>query len=184
MRERGVAALIAGVLAVLLVSRIVSVDMRWRNDNIVYAEIDKGMENLPPGKRIAIGYPVSVFDNSSQAAMAAYTLPVWNVARHGGFPQPVFTIPTQQPLVMRPHYRQLADSAPQGEVWTHLAGPNAGGTSSRRRALLNGPWKEYDGFIIVMPASTLKADPNGQLKLVYRVCRVAIYEKTAPASHQ
>ena len=109
-------ALIA-VTGAIFAIRIATVEDRWSRDQPAYAAAWAALSKIPPGARVATAFAPDVFDNSSTPEIALYYLPVWRVVPQGGFTQPLFAFPTQQPLILTPTYASLAAATPASDIW-------------------------------------------------------------------
>jgi hypothetical protein len=172
---RRAANFVLASLCLLLVGRMTIIETRWTADAPLYASIEKGLRKLPSGATVALGLPPDAFDSSSRPGIAAFYLPTWKIARHGGFTQVVFAIPTQHPLIMRPRYARLAASASPYRVWKAFDRSAACPSASAQAKPPPRAWARFNAFVILFPDPRC-LHPIRPLTLLYQSPAMAIYE--------
>ncbi len=172
---RRAANFVVASLCVLLVGRIAIVEACWAANAPLYRDIEEGLRKLPSGATVALGLPPRAFDDSSRPGIAALYLPTWEIARHGGFTQTVFAIPTQHPLIMRPEYARLAASAPPDRVWREFDQEKACLSTPERAETPPRSWARFDAFVILFPERVC-LHPIRPMTLLYQSPALAVYE--------
>jgi hypothetical protein len=172
---RRVAKLVVATVFILLIGRIALVEARWSSDDRIYADVYKGLGQLPPGATVALGFPPWTFADPSRPGIAAFYLPTWEIARHGGFTQTVFTIPTQHPLIMRPRYAHLAAAAPPFRVWQEFERSASCPSAAAPAETPPRAWSRFDAFVILFPDLHC-LHPVWPMTLLYQSPALAIYE--------
>jgi hypothetical protein len=172
---RRVAQLVIAAVVALLIGRLTILDLRWSSDNRLYASIAQALQKLPHGVTAALGFPPWAFSAITRPGIAAFYLPTWEIARHGGFTQMVYTIPTQDPLIMRPQYARLAAATSPYLVWQEFDRPSACPSASAQAKPPPRAWARFNAFVILFPDLRC-LHPIRPLTLLYQSPAMAIYE--------
>lgn len=182
---RRTANLVIAAVLVLLVGRLAIIEARWNSDDRIYANVEKGVRRLPPGSKVALGYPPWAFTYISRPGIAAFFIPTWEIAHAGGFTQTVYAIPTQHPLVMTPAYARLANSAPPKAVWAAFDRSAACPSASSAGEYAPPPaWGRFDAFVILFP-DPVCLHPIRPMALLYKSPVLAVYDnRREPAAHR
>jgi hypothetical protein len=170
---RRVANLVIAAVVLLFCGRFAILEASWASNGPIYADINEGLRKLPPGAIVALGFPPGAFQSGIRPTVATLFLPTWEIARHGGFTQTVFAIPTQHPLIMRPRYARLAASAPAYLVWR---GFERAAACAPAAAKMKPPrsWARFNAFVILFPDLRC-LHPIRPMTLLYRSPAVAVY---------
>lgn len=101
-------ALVVAVVAALVLVRSTALAVAWHDAGRTYAKVDAALARLPPG-----GILITAWGRSFNSLGFAefWTPPMSHVSvfasQHGQFVPSVFAYPTQQPVVLRPQFRDL-----------------------------------------------------------------------------
>jgi hypothetical protein len=104
--------LAAALLMFLL--RLAVVTASWTESDRIYASLLPAVDAIPVGSRVAVAYPAEAL-NSEAAPLAHF--PTLAILRRDAFVPTLFAFPTQQPVLLRPAYRLLADRLPPERLW-------------------------------------------------------------------
>lgn len=120
--NRRTAAAIGVVAAVLLVTRMATIEYVWLRADRIYSVDLAGIDMLPRRAKLAVAYPASAVNF---APVPEVHLAVLAVARREAFVPTLFANKEQQPIALKPPYDALADAATPPELWdVVLAGSN------------------------------------------------------------
>lgn len=103
-----------GAGLVLLLLRLGEIAVVWHGSDHEYRTLLAGLDLVPPGSRIAVAYPDTAVN---AVATPLVHLPTLVIARRDAFVPTLFAYPTQQPIVLRPAWRALADALSPGALW-------------------------------------------------------------------
>jgi hypothetical protein len=109
-------AFMAAGLAMFL-ARTSIVAFEWQQSDRTYSELLPAFDEIPAGSRVAIANPHGA---DKWAATPLNHFPAYAVLRRDAFMPEMFAFPSQQPIVMRPHYRALADTLTPPRLWAAL----------------------------------------------------------------
>jgi hypothetical protein len=139
--NRKAALLVMAAVAAVIVGRLAVIEAVWRQADRIYAADIAGLDALPIGSKLAVGYPAAAINAT---AIPELHLPVLAVARRAAFVPTLFAAAAQQPIALRPPYDRLAAAAPPGLLWAAFADG-----SGAARAQLAGVLAEYDAIVFV-----------------------------------
>jgi hypothetical protein len=154
-----------GYAALLFLVRLGVVGASWYESGLDYAEVVAVLDGIPLGSRIAVAYP-------STAVHAGGTplvhLPIWAIAEREAFVPTLAAQSTQQPIVLQPAYRELADLLPPARLWQAFVG-QAPLSSAQQKAL-----ERYDFVVFtdVKPFTLAHAD---RLEPAFLSSRLELY---------
>jgi hypothetical protein len=153
-------ALAVLILGVLLRSTILAVS--WQHDSALFADLDRVLATLPPQSTLLTGYgrspkAVSWREWWSPALSNSAVLAVF----HGVFVPTVFAFPTQQPLVLKPAWRQW-------DAVADLSTPERlGAFAERARQMCRGTESNKPGagiaILVLYPSTFVRELPAGEL---------------------
>ncbi len=132
--------LIAGLILLLLLVRIGLVTSAWAGANELYRSLRPAFAMIPEGSAVAVASPAA--DVRAGGAPLLHFPALATVLRDAFVPI-LFADPSQQPLVLTPEGRALADMAPAAPLWDMI---RRGQTPTLRG---------YDRLIIVDPPRPL-----------------------------
>jgi hypothetical protein len=147
---------LAAALLLLLV-RLGVVTASWQASDRVYAGLLPALDALPEGSRLAVAYPPEAL-NSEATPLAHF--PALAILRRDAFVPTLFAFPTQQPVLLRPAFRALADRLPPERLWAAFATGAQPLDASERAALA-----AYDDIVFVGRAPFALARPSGLVPL-------------------
>jgi hypothetical protein len=139
--RRGLEALFLGAALVLFLVRLAVVAASWQASDRVYAGLLPALDGLPHGSRLAVAFPPEAL-NSAATPLAHF--PALAVLRRDAFVPTLFAFPTQQPLALRPPYREIADRLPPERLWAALVAGKTPLDASERDIL-----SRYDDLVFV-----------------------------------
>jgi hypothetical protein len=114
---RGLVRLIALAGLALFLARTAEVWVNWERADAVYARLLPILDQVPPGGRLAVGYPPEAIASS---AIPITHLPTLAIMRRDAFVPTLFAYRGQQPVVLTPEAERLAARASPGAVWRAL----------------------------------------------------------------
>ncbi|HZT51272.1 MAG TPA: hypothetical protein VFA22_05030 [Stellaceae bacterium] len=153
--------------AVMFLLRLGTVAASWEASDRAYRALLAGLDAIPRGSLVAVAYPPAAL-NVSATPLAHFA--VLAAARRDAFVPTLFARPTQQPVVLRPPFRALADRTSPDRLWAAFAA----GTLTPAAV---GP---YDVIVLAGVAPIAAADPAGFIPL-FRAPRFRIYRIARPA---
>ena len=139
--NRHTAAAIGAAAAVLLFARMAVIECVWLRADRVYSADLAGIDMLPRGAKLAIAYPASAVNFGP---VPEVHLAVLAVARREAFVSTLFANKGQQPIVVKPPYDMLANTATLQDLW----GVVVPGRNALRTAGLPMELQQYD-FVAV-----------------------------------
>jgi hypothetical protein len=98
--------------------------IHWERTDAVYARLLPILDQVPPGGRLAVGYPPDAIDST---AIPTTHLPTLAIVRRDAFVPTLFAYRGQQPVALTPEAQRLAAAASPGAVWRALVGEGATG---------------------------------------------------------
>jgi len=115
-------AAIAGLA--LFLARTAEVWIHWERADAAYARLLPMLDQVPPGGRLAVGYPPEAVGST---AIPTTHLPTLAIVRRDAFVPTLFAYRGQQPVALTPEAQRLAAAAAPGAVWRALVGEGATG---------------------------------------------------------
>ncbi len=157
--------------------RVWSIDAAWTSFDPVYADVEDALASLPPSAAVATAYPVDSFDSGGAPAIAVFYLPLRDAVEHGGFSQPLFAFPTQNPVVLQPEYRELAEVWPGDAVWRRFVASGKDGIEGQPDRHQLETLRRFDYVVFVTDGTPFRVPPTpllspvrqGRWAQVYRV---------------
>jgi hypothetical protein len=131
---------LAAALLLFLV-RLGVVAANWQASDRIYASLLPAFDRLPAGDRLAVAYPPEALN--SQPTPLVH-LPTLAILRRDAFVPTLFAFPTQQPVLLQPRYRALADRLPPERLWSAFIGGGPALDATERAALAG-----YDHIVFV-----------------------------------
>ena len=129
----------------------------WAGSDRAYAPLARALTALPPGSKLAVGYPPGAVNVSSQHPPTVH-LAGLAVIGADAFVPTLFAYPGQQPLSLRPRYAALAAAASPDDFWAVLVeGRPDDGRVARALA-------QYD-FILLAGGGPFQPQPGAPLAL-------------------
>lgn len=113
----------------------------WQASDQVYARLLPAFDALPVGAKLAVAYPAEAL-NSEATPLAHF--PTLAVVRRDAFVPTLFAFPTQQPVLLAPAYRRLADALPPERLWSAFIDRTRPLDAREREAL-----QRYDAVVFV-----------------------------------
>jgi hypothetical protein len=110
------ARIFAGAALLLFLARMGVVAAEWRQSDRAYTELLPMLDTIPEGSRVAVAVPRAV----KWAGAPIYHFPALAIIRRDAFVPTLFTYPTQQPIALRPSYRELTGSLTPDRLWAAL----------------------------------------------------------------
>jgi hypothetical protein len=159
-----------GVALLLFLVRVGVVAASWQASDRVYAGLLPALDGLPAGDRLAVAYPPEALN--SQPTPLAH-LPTLAIVRRDAFVPTLFAFPTQQPVLLRPSYRALADRLPPERLWSAFIGAGPPLDAAERAALAG-----YDHVVFVGRAA-FTAPAARPLVPVFAAPRFALFAVAA-----
>jgi hypothetical protein len=170
-RSQAISIALAG--GAIFAFHVATLEVRWVQDQPIYADAAAGLSSIPPGARVATALPPDSFDDFSAPAIALAYIPVWEVLSRGGFTQSVFAYPTQHPLVLTPKYAAIAAAAPPDEIWHDFVLTSAS-TACQPNPDLVAALAEYD-YVAFVDRAAFRICDTALFKLFYAGRHVRIY---------
>lgn len=161
--------LAAGLALFLL--RLGVVTASWLASDQVYAGLFPALDGIPHGSRLAVAYPPEAL-NSEATPLAHF--PTLAVIRRDAFVPTLFAAPTQQPVVLRPPYRAMADRLPPERLWAAFI-DGAAPLQAEERAILAG----YD-YIVFVGRRPFAAPAGAGLEPAFAAPRLALFRIAGP----
>ena len=158
-------AFLAGALALFLL-RLGMLVASWQASDRVYAGLLPALDQIPRGSRVAVAYPPEAL-NSEATPLTHF--PTLAILRRDAFVPTLFTAPTQQPVALRPPYREMADRLPPERLWSAFVA-GAAPLEAPERAVL----ADYDYIVFVGRRPFSVAAPDG-LALAFAAPRLALF---------
>jgi hypothetical protein len=149
----------------LFLVRLGVVAVNWYASERDYAGALAAFDSVPRGSRIAIAYPGTAIHAGGTPLVH---LPVWAIAEREAFVPTLLASPAQQPVVLQPPYRELADLLPPGKLWNAFMG-KAPLSTAQREAL-----ERYD-FVVFTDAKPFRLIDTGGLEPAYQDPRLQLY---------
>ena len=161
------------LFAAVFLSRVAVIQTQWAKDNILYNQAERDMASLPGTSRVAAAYPTTGLNKATRPAVALYYMPALEYVPKGGFTQILWTIPDQHPLVMQPHYQQLAAATPSDVLWQVFVTKQdvTQALASRIEAAI----KEYD-YVVFLDVEPFQVSPTPLLEPVQERSGIKIYQ--------
>jgi hypothetical protein len=150
----------------MLVLRLGTVAASWAASDREYQTLLAGIDALPKASRVAVAFPPAAL-NVSATPLAHF--PVLAAARRDAFVPTLFARPTQQPVVLQPRYRALADRTSPDGLWDAFAAGRAPLGPAARETL-----GQYDYVVFAGVRPFTLADQAG-LAPVFRAARFQLY---------
>ena len=147
--------LAAALLMFLL--RLGITTMSWQNSDRVYASLLPAFDALPVGSRVAVARPAEAL-NSEATPLAHF--PALAILRRDAFVPTLFAFPTQQPVLLRPAWRALADRLLPERLWAAFVTGDAPLDGDDRAA-----FAAYDDIVFVGRVPFALASPAGLVPL-------------------
>ncbi len=116
--ERVQARFMAGAAA-LFVLRLSAILLSWHDSSRTYERLLPVLDQVPEGSRIAIATP-GIGNHDTITPLDHF--PTLAIIRNNAFVPTLFASPKQQPIVLTPAFRALADSLSQSQLWDYFVG--------------------------------------------------------------
>ncbi|HWG81197.1 MAG TPA: hypothetical protein VN681_15550 [Stellaceae bacterium] len=171
-RARARRIVLVAALALFAV-RLAVVTAVWRDSDRLYARLLPALDGLPPGSRVAVAYPPEAL-NSEATPLAHF--PTLAIVRRDAFVPTLFAFATQQPVVLRPEYRALADRLTPERLWAGLVAA-APPLDESERAAIGG----YD-YVAVVGRHPFRLPVQPWLAAVFAGPRFALCRVMADAA--
>jgi hypothetical protein len=133
--------LFLGAALLLFLVRLGVVAASWHASDRVYASLLPALDRLPAGDRLAVAYPPQAIN--SQPTPLVH-LPTLAILRRDALVPTLFAFPTQQPVLLQPRYRALADRLPPERLWSAFIDGGPALDAGERAALA-----DYDHIVFV-----------------------------------
>jgi hypothetical protein len=117
-RLRG--APVATALLLLVLLRTAPIVAVWREADRRYAELKPVFDQIPVGSRVAVAYQTRSLHAGAALPVPMLHIPTLAVLYRDAFVPTLFTRLGQQPVLLQPRWRALADAAPPEEIWDAL----------------------------------------------------------------
>ena len=150
---------------VLFFVRLGVVAVNWHASEREYAGALAAFDSVPVGSRIAVAYPGTAIHAGGTPLVH---LPVWAIAERQAFVPTLLASPAQQPVVLQPPYRELADLLPPGKLWNAFMG-KAPLSEAQREAL------DRCDFVVFIDAKPFRLVDAGGLEPAYLDPRLQLY---------
>jgi hypothetical protein len=154
-----------GTATVMFFLRMGLIAASWHGSDSDYATLLPAWDLLPPGSRLAVAYPP---EGVHVEATPLAHFPALAVARRDAFVPTLFASPAQQPVVLRPEYRALADRTDSGRLW------GAFHSGARLEERDHAALEDYDFIAFMAPHPFTLADETG-LASVFVAPRLRLY---------
>jgi hypothetical protein len=154
----------------LFLVRLGVVAASWQASDRVYASLQPAFDRLPAGDRLAVAYPPEAL-NSQPTPLVHF--PTLAILRRDAFVPTLFAFPTQQPVLLQPRYRELAERLGPERLWSAFVGAGPPLDASERATLAG-----YDHIVFVGRGAF--APPAARpLVPVFAAPRLALYAVAA-----
>jgi hypothetical protein len=140
----------------------------WAGYDRIYHDFLAGLDQVPAGSRVALGYSARSINIFRSPPPLAH-FPNWAVARRDAFVPTLFTFRTQQPVAMKPEFRELADAAEPWVFWSAFIEGEPGAVRQAGKII-----DRYD-YIIFLAPSSFEVPPSPMLELRLRLPYVQIF---------
>jgi hypothetical protein len=149
--SRRVGMTVGAVAALVLVVRLGVIERAWRVADQVYSADVAGIDALPRGSKLTIAHPADLFH---VVPVPEVHLAVLAIARREAFVPGLFTIPGQQPVMLKPGFRALAEAAQPQLLWAELVGGQA-----KRPEALPAALEQFD-FVVLTDERPIRLPPH------------------------
>jgi hypothetical protein len=161
------AAVAIGVAAAsVLVLRLAMIELVWHRADRVYSADLAGIDMLPRGVKLAVAYPASAvnFVPIPEVHFAALA-----IVRREAFVPTLFALPAQQPVVLRPPYAALAETAQPERLWAAFVGNDSSESADAAATL-----QHYD-YIAFTDNRPVHVPPNRCLAPIYEQATFQVF---------
>lgn len=134
-------AFVASALLALFVARMAVIEVTWRSAAEVYRQDLALLARLPEGVRLAVAAPSAAI----QAGPAPeYHLPVLAIPLRKAFVPTLFAYPSQQPVGLKPVFRELAAASDPARLGRGFAGVDPESETARRIVI-----DQFDAIVFI-----------------------------------
>lgn len=111
---------------VLFLARMTVIGATWQHSEAVYGRLAAILRQIPEGARLAVAYPPEAI---ASEAIPKTHVPTLAIIERDAFVPTLFAYPSQQPVLFRPEYRELAARAPPDTLWQALLAVDGGAST-------------------------------------------------------